>query len=337
MRVLVTGGAGYIGSHSCVELAARGHEVVIADNFSNSSPKVVPRLEALAGAPITAHELDGRDREALATLFKLERIDAVIHFAALKAVGDSVKDPLGYFENNVGGSVALLQAMRQAGVKRFIFSSSATVYGVPDAVPVDESAPLRIASPYGRSKLAVEELLSDFAAAAPDFRHANLRYFNPVGAHPSGRIGEDPRGVPANLMPVLCQVAVGRRAQLQVHGNDYDTPDGTCVRDYLHVVDLAKAHVASLEYLAARDRDLTVNLGTGRPASVLELVRSFETANGLRIPREFGPRREGDVPELWADPGLAARELGWRAQLDLETMCRDAWRWQNANPNGYEG
>jgi UDP-glucose 4-epimerase len=337
MKVLVTGGAGYIGSHTCVELAAQGHEVVIADNFANRSPKVVPRLEAIAGAAMVVHEVDIRDRHALARLFEQERIDAVIHFAALKAVGDSVSDPLGYFENNVGGSVALLQAMLAAGVNRFVFSSSCTVYGSPELVPVDESAPLRVVSPYGRTKLMVEEILLDTAASDAAFRHATLRYFNPVGAHPSGRIGEDPRGVPNNLMPFVCQVAIGRRAILQVNGDDYDTRDGTCIRDYLHVVDLAKAHVAALDYITEKDRSLTVNLGTGQGASVLEVVRAFEQATGVPIPYRIGPRREGGATAVWADPGLARRELGWRAELNLETMCRDAWRWQNANPNGYEG
>ena len=337
MRVLVTGGAGYIGSHTCVELAAQGHEVVIVDNFANSSPKVIPRLEALAGTAMAAHKLDIRDREALGVLFKLERIDAVIHFAALKAVGDSVADPLAYYDNNVGGSIALLQAMKTAGVNRFVFSSSCTVYGSPEVIPVDERAPLRVVSPYGRTKLMVEEILVDTAGSDPAFRHATLRYFNPVGAHPSGRIGEDPRGVPNNLMPFVCQVAIGRRERLQVNGDDYDTRDGTCIRDYLHVVDLAKAHVAALDYLVRRNRCLTVNLGTGQGSSVLEVVGAFEAATGIQIPRRIGPRRDGDATALWADPGLAARELAWRAELDLETMCRDAWRWQDANPNGYEG
>jgi UDP-glucose 4-epimerase len=337
MRVLVTGGAGYIGSHTCVELAARGHEVVIADNFANSSPKVVPRIEELAGVPVRAHKLDIRDREALAILFKLERIDAVIHFAALKAVGESCDDPLGYFDNNVGGSIALLQAMKLAKVNRLIFSSSCTVYGSPEVVPVDESAPLRVVSPYGRTKLMVEEILGDTASADADFLYASLRYFNPVGAHPSGRIGEDPRGVPQNLMPFVCQVAAGRHESLRVNGDDYPTPDGTCIRDYLHVVDLARAHVAALDFLVERGRSLTANLGTGQGSSVLEVVRAFETATGRQIPYWVGPRRDGDATAVWADPGLAQRELGWRAEYDLESMCRDAWRWQSANPNGYDG
>ena len=337
MRVLVTGGAGYIGSHTCVELAARGHQVVIADNFCNSSPRVVPRIEELAGLPIPTHKLDIRDREALAILFKVEKIDAVVHFAALKAVGDSCADPLSYFDNNVGGTVNLLQAMKAAGVDRFIFSSSCTVYGTPDTVPVDEDAPMRVVSPYGRTKRMVEEILEDTASSDPAFRYARLRYFNPVGAHPSGRIGEEPRGVPANLMPYVCQVAAGRREFLQVHGDDYPTRDGTCIRDYLHVVDLAKAHVAAIDYLVDKDRSLTVNLGTGQGSSVLEVIRGFEAATAREIPFRIGPRRAGDTIAVWANPQLAASELGWRAELDLETMCRDAWRWQSANPNGYDG
>jgi UDP-glucose 4-epimerase len=336
VKVLVTGGAGYIGSHTCLELVARGHQVVIADNFANSSPRVVPRLEELAGMPMPTHKLDVRDREALAILFRLEKVDAVLHFAALKAVGESCEKPLEYFDNNIGGTLCLLQAMREAGVQRFIFSSSAAVYGAAASLPVREGAALNATSPYARSKQVVEELLLDAAQADPAFRYASLRYFNPVGAHASGRIGEDPRGIPNNLMPLVCQVAAGRRDALKVYGNDWPTADGTGVRDYLHVVDLAQAHVAALDYIVDRDRNLTVNLGTGRGASVLELVHAFERENGVGVPMQVASRRSGDVAELWADPSLAASELGWRAQLDLAAMCRDAWRWQSANPNGYE-
>jgi UDP-glucose 4-epimerase len=336
MRVLVTGGAGYIGSHTCLELLARGHEVVIADNFCNSSPMVVPRLEAIAGVSIPTHKLDVRDTDALGILFKVEHVDAVAHFAALKAVGESCVKPLQYFDNNVGGTIALLQGMQTAGVATIVFSSSATIYGTPDELPVVESAPPRITNPYGRSKLAVEEILQDVAKSDPEFRYASLRYFNPVGAHSSGRIGEDPRGAPNNLMPMICQVAAGKRDRLRIYGGDWPTPDGTGVRDYLHVVDLAKAHVAALDYLSVRQQNLTVNLGTGRAASVLELVNQFQQATGRSVPYEIVERRAGDVATLWADPTLAQRELGWRAELDLATMCRDAWRWESTNPDGYE-
>ena len=337
MKVLVTGGAGYIGSHTCIELIAQGHDVVIADNFCNSSPRVVARLEKIAGRQIATHELDVRDREALARLFKLEGVDAVIHFAALKAVGESCEKPLEYFDNNVGGSITLLQAMRQAGVRNFIFSSSCTVYGSPERVPVAEEGRLQVTSPYGRTKLMVEHVLEDAARADDQLRYASLRYFNPVGAHASGSIGEDPRGIPNNLMPLVCQVASGKRAKLQVYGSDWPTPDGTGMRDYLHVVDLAQAHVAALDFLAREDRSLTVNLGTGRGNTVLELVRAFEQATGQRVPYELVGRRDGDADPIWADPSLAERELRWRAKHDLAAMCRDAWRWHSANPQGYEG
>jgi UDP-glucose 4-epimerase len=337
MRVLVTGGAGYIGSHTCLELAARGHEVVIADNFVNSSPKVIPRLEQLAGTPIATHKLDVRDREALDILFKVERIDAVIHFAALKAVGESCEQPLEYFDNNVGGTITLLKAMQAAGVHRFIFSSSCTVYGDPERVPVAEDARLQAVSPYGFSKLAVEQILEDTARSDAAFHYASLRYFNPVGAHPSGRVGEDPRGIPNNLMPLVCQVASGKLKGLQVYGGDWPTADGSGMRDYLHVVDLARAHVAALDFLCDKDRSLTVNLGTGKGCTVLEVVRTFERETGTRVPFEIVGRRDGDAAAIWADPSLAERELGWRAQYDLAAMCRDAWRWHSTNPNGYEG
>lgn len=336
MRVLVTGGAGYIGSHTCLELVACGHEVVIADNFSNSSPRVIPRLEAIAGVPFASHNVDVRDAGALRILFERGQIDAVIHFAALKAVGESCEKPLDYFENNVGGSIALLQAMQSTGVGKIIFSSTATVYGSPDIIPINESAPIRPSSPYARTKAIVEEILGDVALANGQFRYASLRYFNPVGAHVGGRVGEDPRGTPNNLMPLVCQVAIGKRNKLKVYGGDWPTPDGTGIRDYLHVVDLAKAHVAALDYLAEQDRSLTVNIGTGHGASVLEVVRAFEAETGRSVPFDVVERREGDVAVLCADPSLAARELGWRAEFDLAAMCRDAWRWQSANPDGYD-
>lgn len=353
MRILVCGGAGYIGSHTCVVLAERGHEVVIADNFSNSAPAVLDRIARLIGRAPEAHRIDVRDAGALARLFAADRsnaasFDAVIHFAALKSVGESCVRPLEYFDNNVSGTIALLRAMRAAGVGRLVFSSSATVYGAPSSLPIDESAPLSVTNPYGRTKLIVEQILEDACAADPGLRAISLRYFNPVGAHPSGLIGEAPSGVPNNLMPYICQVAVGLRERLQVYGGDWPTVDGTGVRDYLHVMDLALAHAHAIEALgrvddadpAARVSDplhghRTINLGVGRGISVLELVRAFETASGRAIPYEIVGRRPGDVAEVYADPRLADTLLGWRAERDVDAMCRDAWRWQSMNPDGY--
>lgn len=335
MRILVTGGAGYIGAHTCVELVERGHDVVIVDNFVNSSRGVMDRLHTLTGREIPVHEVDLRDTDALRAILQGGAFDAVIHFAALKAVGESCAKPLLYFDNNIGGTISLLQAMQDAGVRRLVFSSSATVYGDPATVPVQEDAPLQVTNPYGRTKLVMEQLLGDLCQADEAFRVANLRYFNPVGAHPSGLIGEDPSGIPNNLMPFVCQVAVGRREKLQVFGNDYPTPDGTGVRDYIHVVDLARAHVDALEYLRREDRSVTVNLGTGRGVSVLELVNAFAKASGREIPYQIVARRPGDVAAVYADPALAERLLGWKAALDVDAMCRDAWRWQSNNPNGY--
>ena len=335
MRVLVTGGAGFIGAHACVALAARGHRVVIVDNFVNTSRGVLPRLKSVTGAAVENRCLDIRDRAGLDALFAAERFDAVIHFAALKAVGESCERPLDYFDNNICGTVSLLQAMSVAGVHRLVFSSSATVYGTPEAVPVSETARLDVTNPYGRTKLVNEQLLGDLCGFNPAFAVANLRYFNPVGAHRSGLIGEDPAGMPNNLMPYVCQVAAGRRERLRIFGADYPTVDGTGVRDYIHVVDLARAHVDALDYLMDTGRPLTVNLGTGRGVSVLELVRAFERASGRPVPFEMVSRRSGDVAEVYADPTLARRLLGWRAELDLDDMCRDAWRWQSRNPDGY--
>ncbi len=335
MHILVTGGAGYIGCHTCVALAERGHSMVIADSLINSSAEVLQRLEQVIGTPIAFDRVDVRNRGRLATLFARNRFDAVVHFAALKAVGESCTRPLEYFDNNITGTIALLQAMQAADVRRLVFSSSATVYGAPDAVPVREDAPLRVTNPYGRTKLVMEQLIDDLCTADPQFRAAQLRYFNPVGAHASGLIGEDPSDVPNNLMPYLCQVAVGRRDTLKVFGGDYPTPDGTGVRDYIHVDDLARAHVDALEYLERADRNLTVNLGTGRGVSVLELIRAFERVSGCRVPYEIVARRDGDVAEVYADATLAQQLLGWRARFDLDAMCRDAWRWQSMNPAGY--
>jgi UDP-glucose 4-epimerase len=337
MKVLVTGGAGFIGSHTCLELIAGGHQVAIVDNFDNSSPKVVPRLEALSGASMAVHRADIRDREAMLAVFEQEKPEAVLHFAGLKAVAESVAKPFEYFDINIAGTVVLLGAMRAAGVRHFIFSSSCTVYGNPSSSPVAEDAPQAAITPYGLSKLTVERMLEEIARAEPGFRYASLRYFNPIGAHASGRIGEDPRGVPNNLMPLIAQTAVGRRRGIQVYGGDWPTPDGSCVRDYIHVVDVANAHVRALDYIVQKDRNLAVNLGVGKGTSVLELVQAFERVSGRKVPYEVVDRRPGDIAAVWADPSLAASELGWRAQHDLDTMCRDAWRWQSGNPQGYEG
>lgn len=341
MRILVTGGAGYIGSHTCVELIEAGHEVVVADNLSNASMEALSRVERITGQGIEFHHADIRDRAALRRVFAAGPIGAVFHFAALKAVGESVEQPLRYFENNVGGTVALVEVMCEAGVETLVFSSSATVYGVPDSVPIDEQAPLRVMNPYGRTKMVMEGMLGDLQAARPSLRLALLRYFNPAGAHPSGLIGESPHDIPNNLMPFVTQVAVGRLERLRVFGADYPTPDGTGVRDYIHVVDLARGHVAALDALVDPAGDhagggvLTVNLGTGRGYSVLEVVRAFEQASGRSIPYDVVDRRPGDVAECYADPRLAHRLLGWHAEHGLERICADAWRWQQANPDGY--
>jgi UDP-glucose 4-epimerase len=334
--ILVTGGLGYIGSHTCVVLAEAGREILVVDNLANAKEAVLGRIRELApGRRIDFVRADLRDRAALEAAFAGRRIEAVVHFAGLKAVGESVEKPVLYYENNVGGTIALLQAMQAHGVRRIVFSSSATVYGEPERLPLTEGHPLRPANPYGRTKLMVEEILADEARADPRFVHAALRYFNPIGAHPSGRIGEDPRGIPNNLFPYITQVAVGKRTALRVWGADYPTKDGTGVRDYIHVMDLARGHLAALDYLASRGRSITANLGTGRGYSVLESVRAFEHACGRRIPLEMHPRRPGDVAACYADAGVAERELGWKAELGLEAMCRDAWRWQAANPDGY--
>jgi len=327
-KILVTGGAGYIGSHTCVELLAAGHELVVVDNFSNSKPAVLDRVCKIAGRELAFHEADIRDRVALSSVFSRHRIDAVIHFAGLKAVGESVEQPLRYYHNNVSGSLALCETMAEHGVGTLVFSSSATVYGDPHQVPIREEFPLSATNPYGRSKLMVEEILRDAYRADPAWRFGILRYFNPVGAHPSGLIGEDPQGIPNNLMPFVAQVAIGRREYLNVWGDDYDTPDGTGVRDYIHVVDLARGHLAALNVLARRTGILTVNLGTGRGHSVLDVVQAFERASGRKVPYRIAPRRPGDVAQCYADPSLAADLLGWSAQLGIDEMCRDTWRWQ---------
>ena len=336
MNVLLTGGAGYIGSHTAVECQEVGHEVVVFDNLSNSSVKSLARVASITGRPVDFVEGDVRDRAALRALFADRAIDAVVHFAGLKAVGESVAQPLRYYDNNIAGSIALFETMAEAGVKSLVFSSSATVYGDPATVPITEDFPLSATNPYGRSKLVIEDMLRDAALADRGWNIALLRYFNPVGAHPSGLIGEDPQGVPNNLMPYVAQVAVGRRPHLNVFGGDYPTPDGTGVRDYIHVVDLARGHLAALNRLHHGSGGVhTWNLGTGQGVSVLDLVRAFEAASGRRVPYEIVARRPGDVAQCWADPTRAARDLGWRALHDLPRMCEDTWRWQQNNPRGY--
>ena len=333
--ILVTGAAGYIGSHTCVELLASGYAVVALDNLCNSSSESLHRVERISGQPALFYEADVRDKAALDALLRTHKIDAAIHFAGLKAVGESVQKPLSYFENNVGGTVTLLQALGEAGVKNFLFSSSATVYGDPETVPIKETARLTTTNPYGRSKLMVEQILEDLGVSDPDWAIGSLRYFNPVGAHSSGLIGEDPRGIPNNLMPFVAQVAVGRRERLSVFGNDYPTPDGTGVRDYIHVVDLARGHVAALDEIFRSGRGFTLNLGTGRGYSVLEMVRAFEAASGRKVPYDIVGRRPGDIAVCYADPARAYEVLGWRAEKGLEEMCIDHWRWQSSNPNGF--
>lgn len=334
--ILVTGGAGFIGSHTCVALSEAGYEPLILDNLGNSDIRVVDRLARITGRAPRWIEGDVRDRALLDRIFAEERIAGVIHFAGLKAVGDSVADPVGYYENNVHGTWVLVQAMEAAGVRTLVFSSSATVYGDPERSPIPEDAPCRPANPYGRSKRIVEETLADWQQASPEWRIVLLRYFNPVGAHESGLIGEHPQGKPNNLMPFVCQVAVGLREKLVVHGGDYPTADGTGVRDYVHVMDLAEGHVAALRKAQEAPGLLTLNLGTGAGASVLDVVKAFEAASGKAIAYEIGPRRPGDVPAYWADPALAERTLGWKARRGLAQMCADAWRWQQGNPRGYE-
>lgn len=335
MAILVTGGAGYIGSHTCLELLRAGRELVVVDNLVNSHEEAVRRVERLAGKRLLFHRVDLRDRDGLDCAFRSAPIESVIHFAGLKAVGESVGQPLRYYDNNIGGTIVLLETMRAHGVSRLVFSSSATVYGDPKAVPVTESFPLSATNPYGRSKLFIEDMLRDLFRAEPGWRIALLRYFNPTGADPSGDIGEDPNGLPNNLVPYIAQVAVGRLPQVSVYGGDYPTRDGTGVRDYIHVTDLAIGHLRALEKLEGGPGVLTYNLGTGRGYSVLEMLHAFERAVGRPIPHVIVARRPGDAAECWADVGLAARELGWRAERGLDEMCQDVWRWQSQNPAGY--
>ena len=333
--IFVTGGAGYIGSHTCVELLNAGHEITVFDNFCNSRPEALVRVERITGKKPNLVQGDIRDSQALASALRQSGATAVIHFAGLKAVGESVENPLAYYDNNVVGTVRLLGAMRDCNVKTLVFSSSATVYGEPQRLPLSEDHPLSATNPYGQTKLVIEDMLRALHRSDDSWRIGILRYFNPVGAHESGLIGEDPQGIPNNLLPFVAQVAVGRRAYLNVWGDDYATPDGTGVRDYIHVVDLALGHLKALERLQEHTECLTVNLGTGVGYSVLQIVRAFEWASGRPVPHRMAPRRAGDIAACYANPDQALALLGWRAQRGLETMCADAWRWQSGNPNGY--
>jgi UDP-glucose 4-epimerase len=334
-KILVTGGAGYIGSHTVLELLEAGFEVVVLDNLSNASPESLERVAQLTGRSATLVEGDLRDEPLLERMLAEHHFDATIHFAGLKAVGESVEKPLSYYDNNVAGTLVLLRRLDAAGVRRIVFSSSATVYGDPTSVPIREDAKTGATNPYGRTKWFIEYILQDLAQADPRWSVGNLRYFNPVGAHPSGRIGEDPQGIPNNLMPFVAQVAVGRRERLGVFGGDWPTPDGTGVRDYIHVVDLAQGHLAALRRVFDVPGFWTVNLGTGSGTSVLQMVAAFERASGRPVPYTIGPRRAGDIASCYADPSQAERLLGWRAKLDIDAMCADGWRWQSTNPNGY--
>lgn len=335
MNVLTTGGAGFIGSHTCLELLQQGAEVVVVDNLINSKEASLKRVQALAGRVLTFYKLDLLDKPALAAVFRNHRIDAVIHFAGLKAVGESSRIPLRYYHNNITGTLILCDVMQEAGVRSLVFSSSATVYGNPDRVPIPETAPCSATHPYGQTKLAIEHILQDLHASDPSWRIAFLRYFNPVGAHESGRLGEDPNGIPNNLFPYIAQVAIGKLEALQIFGNDYPTRDGTGVRDYIHVVDLARGHLSALARLQKNPGLFICNLGTGRGTSVMEALAAFEKACGRTLPYRVVARRPGDVAACFADPSLARRELGWKTEKDLDAMCADAWRWQVNNPNGY--
>ncbi len=337
MRILLTGGAGYIGSPTAVELVNAAHEVVILDNLANSSVKSIHRVERLTNQTIQFYERDVIDTPGLDEVFKKERLDAVVHFAGLKAVGESVEDPLEYYRINLNGALSLCQAMLANDVKKLVFSSSATIYGEPTEMPISEQAEVIDATnPYGRTKLMIEKILEDLCHANPDFNVARLRYFNPAGAHVSGEIGEDPRGIPSNLLPFVSQVAVGKRAELTVFSDDYPTADGTCIRDYIHVVDLALGHLAAINKLEEEPGLVTYNLGTGQGYSVFEIIHAFEKANNLKIPYSVGPRRSGDIPASFTDPNKASDELGWSASHSIEDICRDAWHWQQKNPSGYQ-
>ncbi len=337
MAILVTGGVGFIGSHTVVELQNAGYEVIVLDNLCNASPKVIDRIEAITGKKVPFYKADIRDRKALEDIFTKEKIDSCIHFAGLKAVGESVQKPLEYYDNNITGTLTLLDVMRTHGCKNIIFSSSATVYGDPAFVPITEECPKGVCTnPYGWTKSMLEQIMSDMQHADPEWNVVLLRYFNPIGAHKSGTMGENPNGIPNNLMPYITQVAVGKRAELGVFGDDYDTPDGTGVRDYIHVVDLAIGHVKALKKIEEKAGLCIYNLGTGRGYSVLEVVRNFEEASGVKIPYSIRPRRAGDIATCYADASKAKAELGWEAQYGIKEMCEDSWRWQKNNPEGYE-
>ncbi len=335
MSVLVTGGAGYIGSHTIIELDKANRDVVVVDNFCNSKPIALKRVEKIIGKQIKFYQIDCCDEAALREVFKAEKIDSVIHFAGLKAVGESVAIPLKYYENNLISTLSLLKVMKEFNCTNLVFSSSATVYGAPKSVPISEDFPLSATNPYGRTKLFIEEILRDYSKANPEMNIALLRYFNPIGAHESGMIGEDPNGIPNNLMPYITQVAIGKLKQLSVFGDDYPTHDGTGVRDYIHVCDLAKGHVLAIAKLETNPGVVTYNLGTGNGYSVLDMVKAFEKASGKIVSYKIAPRRPGDVAECYADPALALKELGFKAEFDLDRMCADSWRWQSNNPNGY--
>ena len=337
MNILVTGGAGYIGSHTIIELFKAGHEVVVVDNLVNSSSKSLERVESITGKKVPFYQVDIRDRAGLDEVLAANKVDACIHFAGLKAVGESVAKPFEYYENNISGTLVLIDALRKSGCKNIIFSSSATVYGNPAIIPITEECPKgKCTNPYGQTKSMLEEIFIDIQKADPEWNIVLLRYFNPIGAHESGLIGEDPNGIPNNLMPYITQVAVGKRAELGVFGDDYDTPDGTGVRDYIHVVDLACGHVKALEAICRKCGLAIYNLGTGHGYSVLDVVKAFERANGVKVPYSIKPRRPGDIATCYSDPAKAERELGWKARSGIEEMCRDSWHWQKNNPNGYK-
>lgn len=336
MHILVTGGAGYIGSHTVVQLLHAGYEVIIVDNFSNSKPESIKRIQELAGKPVTFYEVDLLDTEALEKVFKAHTLEAVIHFAGLKAVGESVSIPIKYYHNNITGTLVLCELMKKYQVKKMVFSSSATVYGMHNVSPLTEDLPLSTTNPYGSTKMMIEQILQDIHVSDPSFSIALLRYFNPIGAHASGNIGEDPNGIPNNLMPYITQVAIGKREKLNIYGNDYNTHDGTGVRDYIHVEDLANGHLKALEKVITSPGIDAYNLGTGKGVSVLDVVHNFEKATGVTIPYTITPRRPGDIATCYADPSKALSALGWTAKKSLEDMCRDSWRWQTNNPNGYD-
>lgn len=336
MKILVTGGAGYIGSHTCVELLENDHDIVVVDNLIKSSRVSLDRVEKITGKEIPFHKVDILNKKSLHKVFSKYNFDAVIHFAALKAVGESVEKPLLYYHNNVSGSLILYEVMQEHNVKNIVFSSSATVYGDPDSVPIKEDFPVTTTNPYGSTKLMMETILQDLQNADQDWNVALLRYFNPIGAHPSGLIGEDPNGIPNNLLPYISQVAVGKLDKLQVFGDDYPTPDGTGVRDYIHVVDLARGHLAALDKLKENPGTVIYNLGTGNGYSVLDMIKAFEKASGRDVPYEIVNRRPGDIAECWADPSKAKKELGWEAEYGIDEMCQHAWNWQSKNPNGYK-